>query len=529
MRNSKQTKLSQWRGGLTAAHRLAGLVALALVVSVLAPSAKAEKVLRVGLQSMPPFKANAYSGNGPPGVFLWNALYDTLTDIDGAGSVQPMAAESWVNIDPTTWRFSIRPNSKFHNGKDVSARAVAEAITFLIDNEGKLSVSRNIRNAGIVSATVVDELTVEVKTSRPNPIVPTQLAILPLFEPSHFADIGVDKFALDPVGSGSFQLDKWTPNGVELVRNEAYWRGTPNIERIVMDEIPEGSARVLALISDQIDIDIAVQADAFESVKAAGGTIDAAPAPRVMGISLISGGQKDDRGKTTPFADKRVRRAVNLAVNRQAIIDNLLGGIGRHGTSAATAATFGFNSSLKPYPFDPAEAKRLLQEAGFGDGFDLKVTATVTDPSLKLMYEQAVNDINANTPIRAELIPITFAVWLQNWQKGTWPGDAFGFGYFLAPEMDGASSFNFASCNKKPAVSIYYCDEAEAALLAKAGAEFDPEKRKVILQELLKVHYENSPILVLIETQDTMGVGPHVRNFKNVNLKLNYFEMDVEN
>lgn len=529
MRKSKHTLWSMSRGSLGAVHWFAGLVTLALVVSVLAPSAKAEKVLRVGLQSMPPFKANAYSGNGPPGVFLWNALFDTLTDIDGTGTVQPMVAERWENIDPTTWRFSIRPNVKFHNGENVTAKAITDAITFLIDNEGKLSVSRNIRNAGIVSATAVDDLTVEIKTSRPNPIVPTQLAILPIFEPGQVARIGVDKFALDPIGTGSFKLDKWTPNGVDLVRHESYWRGTPNIERIVMLEIPEGPARVLALNSDQIDIDIAVQADAFASVTEAGGTIDASPAPRVMGISLISGGQKDGRGKTTPFADKRVRRAVNLAVDRQSIIDNLLGGIGRPGTSAATAATFGFNSDLKPYPYDPAGARRLLQEAGYGDGFDLKVTATVTDPSLKLMYEQAVNDINRNTPIRAELIAITFAVWLQNWQQGTWPGDAFGFGYFLAPEMDGASSFNFASCNKKPEVSIYYCDEGERALLAKANAEFDPAKRKVILQDLLKLHYENSPILVLIETQDTMGVGHRVRNFKNVNLKLNYFEMDVAN
>ena len=84
--------------------------------------------------------------------------------------------------------------------------------------------------------------------------------------------------------------------------------------------------------------------------------------------------------------------------------------------------------------------------------------------------------------------------------------------------MDGTSTFNFVSCNKKPEVSIYYCDQEEAELLAKANAEFDPAKRKLIVQELQRVHFANSPILALVEWQDTMGVGKRVRNFKNVKI-----------
>ena len=505
-----------------------GIIALAaLVVPLLAPSAQAEKVLRVGLQSMPPFKANAYSGNGPPGVFLWNALYDTLTDIDVTGAVNPMIAESWENVNPTTWRFQIRPGVTFHNGRPVTSRAVIEAVGFLTDDGGKLSVSRNIRNVGIAEITEDGDLAFIITTKTPNPIVPTQMAILPFFEPDHFKDVGIEGFTVNPVGTGAFALTEFTPNGADLAAYDAYWGGRANIDRLVLEEIPEGPARVLALISGQIDIDIAVIADTFEQIRAVGGSINTSPAPRVMGISLISAGQKDGRGATTPFADKRVRRAVNLAVDRQAIIDNLLGGIGIPATSAATPGTFGYDKSIKPYTYDPAEANRLLSEAGFADGFDLLVTAIVTDPAQRLMYEQAVIDINRNTPIRAELTPITFSTWLSNWQKGTWPGDAFGFGYFLAPEMDVASAFNFTSCKKTPEVSVYYCNEEEMAILAEAQKEFDPDIRKGILQKLLRVHFENSPILSLIQTQDSMGVGPRVMNFENVNLKLNYSKLDV--
>jgi peptide/nickel transport system substrate-binding protein len=509
-------------------HKATALALGALIAAVGSSALAAEKNLKIGVGAMPPFKGNAFTGNGPPGVFLWNALHNTVTDIDDKGNVQPMVASRWQNIDPTTWRFTIRPNVTFHNGKTADARAIVEAVAFLNTDKGKtFSVSRNVINAGIVAVTAVDPMTVEVKTSRPNPIIPTNISILPVFEPDHFAAVGADRFGLEPVGAGPFKVERWTPNGVMLVRHDAYWKGKPKLDRIEFIEIPEGPARVQALVSGQIDIDNAVTPDAFELVKRSGGKIDDSPAPRVMGISLVSNGQKDDRGKKTPFADARVRRAVNLAVDRKAIIEGILGGLGRPGTTAATSASYGF-IELPPYRHDPAEARRLLSEAGYPNGFRFLVQATVTDPSLKLMYEQAVNDINRHTPIKAELVPITFAVWLQHYQQGTWEGDGFGFGYFLAPEMDAQAAFNGASCDKKPEVSIYYCDQAEYALLNQVKVEFDPAKRKALIADLLKMHYANSPILVLIETRDTMGVAKRVKNFKNVNLKINYDEIDVE-
>ena len=99
--------VKSWRA---LARLVGGIVTLVILAPMFVTTASAEKLLTVGLQAMPPFKANSYSGNGPPGVFLWNALYDTVTDIDETGAVQPMGAARWVNIDPTTWVFFMRPN-----------------------------------------------------------------------------------------------------------------------------------------------------------------------------------------------------------------------------------------------------------------------------------------------------------------------------------------------------------------------------------------------------------------------------------
>lgn len=306
------------------------LGAFGIIVAGFAGPAAAEKKLRVGLCEMPATKGNAYGGNGPPGIFTWAALYDYVTFIDSNGAPQPRVAKSWTSDDGQTWRMTLAPGQMFHNGRPLTSGAITESVDFLLSEDGKrFSVSRNIKRAFIASVTALDDLTVEFKLSKPNPVFPSQIAALPVYEPRHFADVGIDAFTIDPVGSGPFKLDRWTGNGAELIDFEDYRTGRPKIDRIELIEIPEGAARLEGLISAQIDIDIAVFGDDFERIRASGASINVSPAPRIIGISLLSSGQKDGRGAATLFADVRVGKAVNYAVNKQAMIDTFLGGIGR--------------------------------------------------------------------------------------------------------------------------------------------------------------------------------------------------------
>lgn len=508
-----------WRNGVR-------LATLAFALALAAP-AQAEKVLKVGVREMPATRANAYGGNGPPGIFTWAALFESVTDIDGKGNAAPMVARGWDSADGITWRFRIAPGQKFHNGEALTARALTDAVAFLASEKGApLSVARNIKATGLTAAKAVDDLTVEFTLSKPNPIFASQIAVLPVFEPRHFADIGIDGFTTNPVGSGPFRFTAWTGNGMQGAAFAQYRTGAPKIAKIDILEIPEGATRVEALISRQIDVDVAVLADDFARIKASGANVHVSPAPRVIGISLISAGQAEGKGKATPFADKRVRQAVNHAVNRQAMVDSFLHGIGRPASQAATEGTFGYNPALRPVAFDPARAKALLAEAGFPNGFKMVVQATVTDPANKLMYEAAMEDLK-RIGIDAQLLPVNFPTWLKHWQGGTWEGQGFGYGYFFAPEMDASRAFTAASCEKDPPVSVYYCDPEESKLLAEAQRELDPKKRFALLQNLLAVHQANAPNLSLIETQDVMGYGPRVRNFQNVNLKINYATVDL--
>ncbi len=504
-------------------------VSLAALAFAMAPAlpAQAEKVLRVGVREMPATKGNAYGGNGPPGIFTWAALFESVTDIDGKGNAVPMVAAGWESADGMTWRFKIAPNQRFHNGAPLTARALTEAIAFLASEKGApLSVARNIKATGLQSAKAVDDATVEFVLAKPNPIFVSQIAVLPVFEPKHFNDVGIDGFTVNPVGSGPFKFASWTGNGMQGANFAQYRTGKPKVDKVDIMEIPEGATRVEALISRQIDVDVAVLADDFARIKASGANVHVSPAPRVIGISLISAGQAEGKGKASPFADKRVRQAVNLAVNRQAMVDTFLHGIGKPASQAATEGTFGYNPALKPVAYDPAQAKKLLAEAGHAGGFKMVVQATVTDPANKLMYEAAMEDLK-RIGIDAQLIPVTFPTWLKHWQGGTWEATGFGYGYFFAPEMDASRAFTAASCDKDPAVSVYYCDADETKLLKATQSELDPKKHLALLQNLLAVHQGNAPNLSLIETQDLMSYGARVRNFQNVNLKINCADVDL--
>ncbi|MBM3504930.1 MAG: hypothetical protein FJX65_13785 [Alphaproteobacteria bacterium] len=501
----------------------------ALFLSTVAFGAQAqEKVLRVGATQMPPSKANTLEGTGTPGSVLWVALFDTFTELDAKSVAQPMVAESWAFANGA-WRFKVRPNVKFWNGNAVTAQAAADIINYLLTEEGRrTNTSNHLRVAGITGAKVIDAMTVQVDTASPSPLIPAYMAVLPAIDIKYLTDGGATNFSTNPMGTGAFKIEAWTPNGVRIRSTKAYWKGSPKVDVIDYTEIPDSTARVGALITGQIDIDNATQPDVIPQIKAARGNVDIGQTARVHGISFVAAPIADGRGEKSRFRDQRIRMAANLAVNKQAMLDNLFSGVGTIGSQAGTSSSYGFNPNVKPYPYDPARAKQLLAEAGFPNGFDFVIEARVDDPIQKVMFEVAVNDM-AKVGMRAQLLPITFATQLKNFSSGTWAGEAFGIGHFVAPTMDVTATFRLASCLKTPEVSVYYCNREEADMVLAANREFDQQKRLAILHKLMELNHNNAPLLTMLELPSIMGYGPRVRNLKTLNENINYFDIDVVN
>ena len=152
-----------------------GAVALLATAAPLVAPANAESVLRVGASTDVANRGNAFKGAGTPSVFVWNALFDAMTFVNSSGEVTPRASLSWESTDPTTWIFKMRPHVTFSNGKPVNAAAVVGNIEFLQSEAGKgLYVGRESGSRGITSVSAIDDLTVEVKTSTPNVLIPAR-------------------------------------------------------------------------------------------------------------------------------------------------------------------------------------------------------------------------------------------------------------------------------------------------------------------------------------------------------------------
>lgn len=522
MRVSKSVnRLWRTRIGATARYVLGAAAAVALIgpaAGLVSKSASADTV-RVGLRDLPPGLGNPYTGRGQPSVYVWHAIFDELTLVTPNGDTKPKLAESWKNLDKTTWQFKLRPGIKFSNGELFNAAAAKATYDWLLTDIGKATIMGKDALKIIASTRVIDDLTIEIKTVGPNPITAKQLSFFSIVAPKAWQDMGIEEFSRNPEGTGPYKIQEFKPGSAIAVANPGSWTKRADVDRIQFTVLPEPGARTAAVISDQVDIDVLTGQDSFPQLEAAGVKIFKYPSGRTLGLTIVS-------TKGGPMADVRVRQAANYAVNKQAIVDAVYGGDGQPASQSATSNSFGFNHDLKPYSYDPEKARQLLAEAGFPNGgVEMEIQAITTSTERALVYQAAVQDLN-KAGFKAVLISQTFPDWLKHWLAGTWPYEAFGFGTDLTGVLDAGRAFNaFVSCKKDPP---FYCNEAEMPLVAAQAVEFDVEKRRKILQDLLKMNSENAAIIFLTQGFEAMAYQARITNFEAVNQRLNYAQMKIK-
>ena len=505
---------------ISAIARATGLAGFATVALAMSAVAQPADTLRVGNWDFPPARGNPYStvSAGVPQVYIWPAMFDAVTSIDAKGTAGPLLATSWKNVDPTTWTVSLRPNVKFHNGESLTSKTVTDIFDWFKSDAGKASVAAQ-QMIFVASARAVDALTVEIKTTTPRPVLPNLLAQLYLVPEKAWAELGPEKFVTNPLGSGSYRTTAWTN---EVVRMEAFkdaWRPA-KVPKLEVLRLAEQAARLQALVSNQIDIMIDAKADEIPQIKAAGGSVATAPAPALMQLAYVLENVKAGQDNSM-LKDKRVRHALNYAVDRKAINDNLLGGAWTLNTQFAVPGAFGYNPDLKPWPYDPAKSKQLLAEAGYPNGFTLR--GEVRD--FFDIWAQVTADL-AKVGVKLELHNVVQADWLRKFLGTTWEYPAFGLALGFGPEMDAARVAFFQSCRKNPP---HYCNQDVMPLLDASDREFDVEKRRKILYELMEKMREDSPALMLFEQVDFFGVGKRVRGFQSVNRIFNFHEVTLAN
>lgn len=487
-----------------------------------APAGPSDETLRIGMPNLAG-SGVPWLSVGSPGQYMWSAVFDAMTFIAADGSVQGALAESWESISETEWVFNLRPGVTFQNGEEFNADAVVATFDVLLSEEGRAQYPSHTNNYPFVSEVQkVDDLTVRILTSSPAPLLPNAMAIVYIVPPAYFAQVGDEGFATAPIGTGPYTATNWGSDRIDLERWDGSYRGVPDYAAVSFLLLPEPASRLQALASGQVDVIQALEPDQIEQIQASGFELFVSSRYTMMSLVLIS-----NRGG--PLADQRVRQALNYAVDKDTIAEEVLRGI----TQAAFWPTPGVNGhdpAREPYPYDPDRARELLAEAGFADGFSMTAEVTLgAFPGDRDVYE-AVAGYLSDVGVSLELIEIDFGgTWLPNFtgrDGADWAGDAFGGSWGSLPTFDGARPLPwYNSCGWSNEV---FCDEENAATIRQLNATFDVEERNALLKQALDRNRENPSAIHLVELVELWAHAPSVGGFAVPSQSIDWISLQFE-
>ena len=298
-------------------------------------------------------------------------IVETLATFpDESTQIVPGLAESWtVSKDGLRYTFKLRKGISFHDGTPLNAEAVKFSIERQINAEhpfnklGKYPFA-NYFFGNVKAVEVVDPSTVEFVLKEPRA---SFLAILTagaasIVSPTAVKKLGVD-YALQPVGTGPFRYVAWDRGQrVVLERNAQYWKSPVKVERVIYRPIVEDQARLTELLTGALDLIVGTPPDFVAQLE---------NNPKVTLLKQVGAHvwYLGINNQKKPFDDKRVRQALNYAVNKEAIVRDVLKGTGSMSAGPVLPGTWGADAGLKPYPYDPERAKKLLADAGYPGGF----------------------------------------------------------------------------------------------------------------------------------------------------------------
>ena len=288
-------------------------------------------------------------------------IFETLTVRDADGTLGPgLAASMPIQVDETTWEVDLREGISFHNGEPLDAEAVVFSVERIVDpafNSEQGSYFETISGAEIV-----DEDTVRIITAGADPILPARLYWMKMVPPGAASEEG---FAENPVGTGPYRFEEWDrSNAISLSANLDYWGGTPAIETVEFRFVSEFGTRLSSLLAGEVDLITNLLPEFVNRVPKS-----ASVAGLEFPIMILNA----DDG---PTADVRVRRALNYAVDKEALAEGLFDGYAEVSQGQLMAPSFfGFNPDIKGYPYDPDKARALIEEAG-AEGAEIEVVGT---------------------------------------------------------------------------------------------------------------------------------------------------------
>ena len=426
------------------------------------------------------------------------AMHDALVKPMPGNPQAPCLAESWtVSKDGLVYEFVLRRGVKFHNGDPVSA----EDVKFSLERyKGGASGTLKERVAGV---DVVDPQRVRIRLKQPWPdfmtFYGTPATGAAWIVPKRYVErVGEDGFKKAPIGAGPYRFVSFNP-GIELVleANESYWRKVPSVKRLVFRSVPDESTRLAMLKRGEADVAYSIRGPLAEELRRSPG-LTLKPTQPTFTEWLTFTEQWDPK---SPWADKRVRLAANLAIDRKALNDAEYLGFAKVSSNIVPHA-FQFYWPAPAYPFDPARAKQLLAEAGYPRGFD--AGEVTTDAVYAATAEAVINNFLA-VGIRAKLHPLERAAFYKgdaekSFKKLVRPGSA-------AP---GNAATRIEAFVVTGGIRSYGGYPDIDGLFREQAVEVDPKKREALLHKIQQLMHERAMFAPLVEPAFLSGHGARV-------------------
>ena len=432
------------------------------------------------------------------------ALHDALVKPMPGNAWAPGLAESWTaSKDGLTYEFVLRKGVRFHNGDPLTA----EDVKFSFDRyKGGGATTLKARVAAVE---IVDAQRIRFRMKQPWPdfmtFYATPATSAAWIVPKKYMErVGDDAFKKAPVGAGPYRFVSFTP-GVELVVEayEGYWRKAPAVKRLVFRSVPDESTRMVMVKRGETDIAYGLRGPDAEEVRRTPGLTLKVVLPTVSQW-LVFTQQWDPK---SPWAERRIRLAVNLAIDRKAFSDAEYLGYGRPAPSIIPR-DFEFYWAPPPYSYDPARAKRLLAEAGYPKGFDAVEVAT--DAVFAPEAETVINGLQA-IGIRARLRPMERAAFYKADQE-----KQFKYLVRVGSGAAGNAATRIEAFVISGGIRSYGGYPDIDALFRDQAVEMDPRRRETLLHKIQQLMHERAMFAPIVEQAGLIGVGPRLAEVPSI-------------
>ena len=450
--------------------------------------------VRAGPESLDPH----YTATGTHSEALKH-VFDTLTHLGAQLQIEPGLAESWRVVDSTTWEFSLRRGVKFHDGSDMTAEDVASSIRRMQTLSGPNPTRIYVRR--VQEVRIVDPHTIHIVTSGPSPTLPNDF--IRLFVTSARATAGLTaensneafNSGRATIGTGPYRYNSWTPREQLTVdRFEGYWGGRPAWARHVRREIPNDAARVAQLRTGQLDMIVRVPAADVPTLER-DRALSIVKADTIYVFNLSFDFRENtpqvtakdgSRLASNPYRDSRVREAIDLAIDRRALAEIAMEGMGTPQGQMVTPNIFGFNPELRMTTPNLQRARQLLAEAGYPNGFRMVLNFTVDRLPGDRGVGTALAQMLARSGIEVQAAGQPAAVIFPARSRGELSNIMAGWGT-LTGEASYYYSSNAHTNDPQKRLGAFnwhgYSNPEMDRLIEAAEFELDENKRKDLLQQ----------------------------------------------